>query len=152
MKLRLPLIIIFVAIMAAIWATEEAFADMAWKTPIGTIGLPLSATEALVGYDAILKQSIAGMSVPIYTDPKGIMAVQVGAVTAWPGNGATIEPYVAAGHDFAKEIPILAQYKVVHLNVFGRWASEQGKAGLGVSVSYGFGGGSLEPTSPAPAQ
>lgn len=115
-----------------------ARADMTWDTPIGTIGLPLTATEALIGYDAVLKQSIGGFSIPVYTDPKRIVSLQVGAVLPWQTNGPTIEPYVAAGHDILREIPGLSQYQSAHLNVFGRYASNQGKAGLGVSFSYSF--------------
>lgn len=115
-----------------------SFADLTWETPIGTIGLPLTATEALIGYDAVLKQSIGGISVPIYTDPKKFVALQAGAVAPWQTNGPTIEPYLALGHDILREIPLLSQYQSAHLNVFGRYASNQGKAGLGVSFSYSF--------------
>lgn len=113
-------------------------ADLTWNTPIGTVGLPLSATEALVGYDAVLKQSIGGFSLPVYTDPKKIVSLQLGAVAPWQTNGPTIEPYLAAGHDILREIPVLSQYQSAHVNVFGRYASNQGKAGVGVSFSYSF--------------
>lgn len=130
-----PLIIVG---MLAIWGVERVCADMTWTTPIGTIGLPFTATEALLGYDAVLKQSIGGASLPVYTDPKNIVSLQVGAVAAWPNNGATIEPYIALGHNILKEIPSLANLSSCRLNVFGRYASEQGKAGVGLSFSYAF--------------
>jgi hypothetical protein len=134
------LLIVLTLLIGPRWA----FADgLTWVTPIGTVGLPLTATEALLGYDAVLKQAIAGASLPVYTDPKGFVSLELGAVGAWPNNGAGVEPYVALGHDIAKEIPALAEYKTVHINVFGRYASEQGKAGVGVSLSYSFGGGTL---------
>lgn len=125
-----------------------AHADLAWVTPLGIIGLPVTATEALIGYDAVLKQSIGGFSLPVYTDPKGFVALQVGAVAPWQTNGPTIEPYLGLGHDILKEIPGLSQYKTCHLNVFGRYASNQGKAGLGVSFSYSFAGGELPVANP----
>ena len=138
MKMRIfPLFPLIVAAMFLI-GVRQAFADMTWVTPLGTIGLPLQATEAVLGYDAILKQSIGGASLPVYTDPKGIVSLQVGAVAAWPNNGASVEPYIALGHDILKEIPTLNQFKNCHVNVFGRYASEQGKAGEGVSFSYSF--------------
>lgn len=138
MKMRLPVLIIALAIMALCAGIQLAFADLTWQTPIGTIGLPLSATEALIGYDAVLKQAIGGLSLPIYTDPKNIVSIQAGAVAPWQTNGPTIEPYLAAGHDILREIPGLSQYQSAHLNVFGRYASNQGKAGVGVSFSYSF--------------
>jgi len=138
MKLRTPVLIIALAIMALCAGIQMAFADLTWVTPLGTIGLPVQATEAVLGYDAILKQSIGGASLPVYTDPKGIVSLQVGAVAAWPNNGATVEPYLSLGHNILREIPSLAQFTNCHVNVFGRYASEQGKAGLGVSFSYSF--------------
>jgi len=138
-----------ILIAAMLLGPRYAFAnDLTWVTPVGTFGLPFQASEALVGYDAVLKQAIGGVSLPVYTDPLGFAALQLGAVAAWPNNGSGVEPYVALGHDFAKEIPALAEYKTVHLNVFGRYATERGKAGVGVSVSYSFAGKPLEPTSP----
>lgn len=122
-----------------------AHADFVWNTPLGIIGLPFSATEALVGYDAVVKQAIAGFSLPVYQDPKSIITLQVGAITPWQQNGPTVQPYVAAGHDILKEIPGLSQYKSAHLNVFGRWDTDQGKAGAGLSFSYAFAGGSISP-------
>jgi len=109
-----------------------------WDTPFGHFNLNLSTTEALLGYDAILKQAIGGMSLPIYSTPKHIVDLQLGAVAPWPTNGPTFEPYVAAGHDILRDIPALANLSACHLNVFGRYATNQGKAGLGVSFSYAF--------------
>lgn len=121
-----------------------AMADpLVWQTPVGTFGLPFSATEALLGYDAVAKQAIAGFSVPVWTDPKNIVALQVGAVAPWQNHDATIQPYIAAGHDILRDIPGLSQYQSIHLNVFGRYDSSKGKAGVGVGVSYAFAGGSL---------
>jgi hypothetical protein len=135
-----PLWIAFVLGIALLGlATTKAFADpLVWQTPYGTIGLPFSATEALLGYGAISREAIAGASLPVYADPKNIIALEVGAVTAWPTNGAAVEPYLAIGHNIAQEIPILAQFKSLHLNAFGRYVSETGKADVGVSVSYAF--------------
>lgn len=123
-----------ISVMLPIWCD----ASLTWETPVGTIGVPLEATEALIGYDAVLKQSIAGISLPVYTDPRKLFSLQLGAVAPWQTNGPTIEPYCAGGLDMLKLIPGLSQYQSAHLNVFGRFASQQGKAGVGVSFSYSF--------------
>lgn len=138
MKLRLPFIIIFAAVFAMLWGIMEAHADLTWQTPIGTIGLPLTASQAVVGYDGILKVAIAGFSLPVYTDPKQFVSLQLGAVAPWQTNGASVEPYVALGHDLARELPLLSLYPDLHLNAFGRYDSETGKAGAGISFSYSF--------------
>jgi hypothetical protein len=108
---------------------------LVWQVPyFGTVNLNLQTTEAVLGYDAVLKQAIGGVSLPVYTDPKGILTLQVGADAPWQNNNATVEPLILAGHDILKEIPSLSQYKTLHLNVFARYASEQGKAGVGVAA------------------
>lgn len=113
-------------------------ADLTWNTPLGTVGLPLTATEALVGYDAVLKQAVGGVSLPVYSSPQKLLSLQVGAVAPWQTHDATIEPYVAGGLDILREMPVLNNYQSCHLNIFGRYASAQGKAGVGVSFSYSF--------------
>ena len=145
MKLRSPVFLFALALMAVLWAITAVHADMTWQTPYGTLGIPLSATEVVLGYDGILKQSIGGASVPVYTDPKNIIVASVGAVAPWPNtSGVSIEPLVMVGHDILREIPTLNQFTSLHLNIFGRYAATQGgKFGAGVSVSYAFGGGSL---------
>lgn len=125
-----------------------AYGDpLVWTTPYGNIGLPLTATEVLYGYDGILKQSIGGASIPFYTDPKNIIAISVGAIAPWPNpSGVAVEPYVGIGHDVLKEIPVLNQFQSAHLNIFGRYASTQGgRFGAGISFSYAFFGGSIAP-------
>lgn len=124
-----------ILVMPPTWCAAQG---LTWQTPIGTIGIPLEATEALVGYDGVVKQAIAGLSLPVYVSPGDLIALQLGAVAPWQTNGPTIEPYVAAGHDIAREIPGLSQYKSLHINVFGRYVSNQGKAGAGISCSYSF--------------
>lgn len=119
---------------------------LVWQTPLGTFGLPFTATEALIGYDAVVKQAVAGFSVPVWTDPKNIVALQVGAIAPWQNHDATIQPYIAAGHDILRDIPSLSEYKSIHLNVFGRYDTAAGKAGAGVGFSYAFAGGSLNPS------
>lgn len=132
--------IIFTLAVCYLKQTSICYADpLQWQVPyVGLVNLNLTTTEALLGYDAVLKQSIAGASLPVWTDPKGIVALQIGAVAPWPTNGASVEPYLAAGHDIAKEIPGLKQYQSLHLNVFGRYSSSTGKAGTGISFSYSF--------------
>jgi hypothetical protein len=140
--------LIFLAMM--LFVLKPAFSDsqeLTWQTPYGTFGLPFSATEALIGYDGIIKEAIAGFSLPVYADPKGIVSLQVGAIAPWQTNQATIQPYVAAGHDIMREIPYLSKFQSAHLNVFGRWDSGSGKAGAGISFSYGFAGGSSPATT-----
>ena len=122
-----------------------------WNVPnLGLINLNLSTTQTLIGYDAVLKQSIAGASLPIYTDPHNIVTLQVGADAPWQSNGATVEPLVLMGHNLMKEIPMLAQFPNAAVNVFARWSTEQGKAGVGVAFSYAFGGVATPTPSPAP--
>jgi len=150
MKKHADLILIWTAVIVGLYfvGSSSVYADatpLTWQTPYGTFGLPYTATEALIGYDGIIKEAIAGFSLPVYTDPKGIIALQVGAIAPWQTNQATIQPYVAAGHDLLREIPYLSQFQSAHLNLFGRWDSGSGKAGAGISFSYGFAGG----TSPA---
>jgi len=138
MKFRLPFLIVFLAVMAAFALSSRAYADLVWNTPYGKIGIPLTQTETLIGYGAISKQAIAGASVPVYTDPKSIVTLAVGAVAPWPTNGPAVEPYISAGHNIFAEIPGLNQYKNVKGNVFGRYVTETGKADVGVSISYQF--------------
>jgi len=132
--------ILMLCAVGLLWPLKPAAADtLQWQTPVGLINLNLTTTEALMGYDAVLKQAVGGVSLPVYSDPKQIVALQLGAVAPWPvGNQATIQPYIALGHDLAREIPGLAQLKTVHLNAFGRYDPGQGKAGAGISFSYSF--------------
>ena len=142
--------LLFICSLIAMTIPLHAGDPLVWQTPYGTVGLPLSATEVLMGYDGVLKQAIAGASVPFYTDPKGIIAASVGAVAPWPNaNGPAVEPYLGLGHDVLKEIPALSQFTSLHLNIFGRYAATQGgRFGAGLAVSYAFGGGTLPPASP----
>ena len=118
-----------------------------WQVPyFGTVNLNLTTTETLIGYDAVIKQAIAGVDLPVYTDPKGIITIGVGADAPWQTNGATIEPLIMAGHNILKEIPGLNTFTSAELNIFGRWASESGKAGVGIAFSYAFGS-----TAPSPS-
>jgi hypothetical protein len=124
--------------------TEARADQLVWDTPVGNFNLNLETTESVIGYDAVLKQTIAGVSLPFYTDPKGIITLHVGADAPWQTNGATVEPLIMAGHNILAEIPGLNQFTSAQLNVFGRWSTEQGKAGVGLAFSYSFG-------SPPPA-
>lgn len=131
---------LLLGLLAVVSLSGMACADLTWQTPIGTLNLNVATTQAVVGYDGILKQAIAGASLPVYTDPKGIVTLQVGADAPWQTNGATIEPLIMAGHNILKEIPALAtSYPNASLNIFGRYASETGKAGAGIAFSYQFG-------------
>jgi hypothetical protein len=150
MRKQIPLLMLF--LLAPIKHVTAATTDnvgqpIVWQTPYGTFGIPLNATEALIGYDGINKVAIAGFSLPVYTDPKSIIALSVGAVAPWQTNEASIQPYIAIGHDIAREIPYLSSYTSFHLNTFGRWDSGNGKAGAGISSSYGFAGGALDGTA-----
>ena len=115
-------------------------APLQWQVPnFGTVNLNLTTSEALVGYDGVLRQALAGVCLPVYTDPKGIVTLRVGADAPWQSNGATVEPMILAGHNILKEIPALSAYPNASLNLFGRYAAESGKAGAGVAFSYAFG-------------
>lgn len=132
MKKRIAVALLFSAV--AVQAEP-----LQWNVPyFGTLNLNVATTEALIGYDGIVKQAVGGVSLPIWVSPKDIVALQVGAVAPWQTDGPTVEPYVAMGHDILREIPGLDQYKSLHLNVFGRYVSDQGKAGAGISFSYTF--------------
>jgi hypothetical protein len=133
-------------ILAILWimAIPGNADNLTWQTPVGTFGLPFSATEALIGYDGINKQAIAGASLPIWTDPKNIIVLQLGAIAPWQTNEIGVQPYVALGHDILRDIPALQGYTSVHLNIFGRWDTGNGRAGAGVGISYAFAGGSLQ--------
>lgn len=116
-----------------------AKADLTWDTPYGNIGLPFQATESVVGYDALGKQAIAGLSLPVYTSPKNILVANIGAVGAWPTNGDLVQPYFSLAHDILPELSGilgLPSYTSAHLNIFSRYDATNGKAGLGVSFSY----------------
>lgn len=141
------LVLLWTAVVIGLYfvGASSVYADMTWDTPYGTIGLPLQSSEALIGYDAVLKQAVAGFSLPVYSDPKKILSLQIGAVAPWQTNGATVEPYVAGGLDVLRFVPTLKDYSSAHVNIFGRWASEEGKAGMGIAFSYSF------VTSPTPA-
>lgn len=91
------LVLLWTAVVIGLYfvGASSVYADMTWDTPYGTIGLPLQSSEALIGYDAVLKQAVAGFSLPVYSDPKKILSLQIGAVAPWQTNGATVEPYVA---------------------------------------------------------
>lgn len=116
--------------------------DMSWDLPggVGKVGLPFEATEALMGYDLVLRQAIGGVSIPVLTLGKGKWEVvgQVGAVGAWPTDAPAVEPYLAIGKDILPYVPFLNQYKSLHLNGFGRYSTSQGAWGSGFSVSYSF--------------
>lgn len=129
-----------IMVMLPLWSHAG---DLTWQTPLGTFGFPFAATEALIGYDGINKQAIGGFSLPVWTDPRNIIALQLGAVSPWQTNEAGVQPYVAAGHDILRDIPALDQYKSVHLNIFGRWDTGNGAAGAGIGFSYAFAGGAL---------
>lgn len=140
MKLRSPLFIFAIVIIAILGVIESAFSDpLIWDTGYGTVDLRLQSSESVVGYDGVLKQAIAGIALPVYTDPKGIVTLHLGAGAPWPvGNQSTIQPIVMLGHNLLKEIPGLSQYSNIQLNAFGRWATNRGEAGAGIALSYAF--------------
>lgn len=135
-------IILMLGILALFYKSSIA-GDLTWTTPIGTFGLPFNATEALIGYDGINKQAIAGASLPIWTDPKNIVVLQLGAIAPWQTNEVGVQPYIGLGHDILRDIPALQGYQSLHLNLFGRWDTGNGRAGAGIGFSYAFAGGAL---------
>lgn len=153
MKMRLPFFVIVIVGMIAIafgLAKRANAASLVWDTPLGTVGLPFESTELVAGYDIRYNQGISGASLPIWQLPNNLAALQVGAVGAWATQAANAQPYIAFGHDFAKDIPVLAQYQNAHFNAFGRWASDRGDKipiGYGVSVGYSFWGPTAPPTT-----
>jgi len=140
MKMRMPWFLIALAIMAVVYGATRAFADtLQWQIPnFGLVNLNVKTSEALVAYDGVLRQALAGVDLPVYTSPKNIFTLKIGADAPWQTNGKTIEPMILMGHNILQEIPILAQYPNAQINVFGRWAAESGKAGAGVAFTYTF--------------
>lgn len=135
-------IVLILGVLGILYKPAQA-GNLTWQTPLGTFALPLNATEALIGYDVVNKQAIAGVSLPVWTDPKNILVFQLGAIAPWQTNEAGIQPYFALGHDILRDIPALQGYQSLHLNVFGRWDTGNGRAGTGISFSYSFAGGTL---------
>lgn len=141
MKLILKLYAVLLAAVALLWPARPAHADqLVWSLPggVGTVGLPFQATEALYGYDFALKQNIVGASLPVLTI-KDIVSGQVGAVGAFASQSLNVQPYLGLGVDILRFVPTLNEFKSLHLNGFGRWATDQGKLGGGLSLSYSFG-------------
>ena len=139
-KMKSPVLIIALAIMALCAGIQMAYSQtLQWQVPnFGLINLNIKTSEALVAYDGINKVALAGASLPVYTDPKGLIALQIGAVAPWQSNEASVQPYIAIGHDIAKEIPILQQFNSFHINLIGRYDSGNGRAGAGIGASYSF--------------
>lgn len=137
MKLRSPLFLYVLAVMLVAAFAGRSNADtLQWQTPIGLVNLNLKTTETLIGYDGILKQALGGIDLPVYTTPKNIATLKLGADAPWQTNGATIEPMVLAGHNILGDIPAMAAYPQAQINVFGRYSPEQGKAGAGIAFTY----------------
>lgn len=133
-------LVLLIAVFA-LFPLKPAYAgDLSWDFGYGSIGLPFESTEALLGYDIILEQAIGGASIPVLKLGSGKWEVDghVGAVGAWPTNSPAVEPYLALGKDIAPYVPVLNQFKSIHLNGFGRYSTTQGKWGSGFSVSYSF--------------
>ena len=65
MKMRLPvfvLAVVVIAILAVLQNVSKVYADqLTWQTPMGTFGLPFTATESLLAYDGINKVAVAGI-------------------------------------------------------------------------------------------
>lgn len=140
MRLRvLPLFLFVVAGIMLLGALAHAD-TLQWQTPIGLFNLNLKTTESLVGYDGVLKQALAGVGFPFYTTPKNIVTLKLGADAPWQSKGATVEPMVLAGHNILQDIPAMATYPNLQFNIFGRYASESGKAGAGAALTWSFGG------------
>lgn len=149
MKLKLYLIAGF--LLSGMAFPLNADQPLVWDTPYGLFNLNVETSEELIGYDAILKQAIGGVAQPIYTDPKGIITFHIGAGAPWPvGNQATIQPIFMAGHNILKEIPGINQYPDAQMNVFARYVSGNGRAGVGVAFSYSP-GGVASPSNPTVA-
>lgn len=144
MKLRNPVFVIFVALMAIMACLLEAHADgLSWDIPggIGTVQLPTKATDImpLAGYDFVQKQAITGASAEVLSLFKDFYGY-VGAVGEWQTQAPNIQPYLSIGIDATKYIPGLSGVTNLSVQGFVRYvASTSQHLGSGVAVSYKFG-------------
>lgn len=132
---------LLLAVLCTLFPLSVCSADqLVWQLPggIGQVGLPFQSTEVLAGYDIALKQTVTGASVPVL-NVKNVVYGQVGAVGVFGSQSLNLQPYLGLGIDVLRFIPTLNQFKSLHLNGFGRYATDQGKFGSGLSVSYSFG-------------
>lgn len=135
---KLAITLVLCSLYGICWAD-----GLQWGLPggFGTVQLPFQSTELLLGEDFVLGQGIGGVSLPVLTlFPGKLMQLdgQLGAVGAFPTQSANVQPYLALGKDIARLIPVLDSFKSLHINGFGRYATDVGKPGAGVSVSYSF--------------
>lgn len=153
MKIRLPIIIIALAIMALFWGIQEATAEgLHWDLPggIGTIQLPVNPTDILpvIGYDFVQKEAIAGAAASLITLFKEINGY-AGGVGSFNTKGPFGQPYLAIGSDFARYVPVLRQVQNLQVHAFVRYVpsgTNEKNYGSGLSIAYKFG----PPTPPPP--
>lgn len=121
-----------------------------WQLPygIGSVQLPWQSTEVLYGavvpFGGGLTQEIAGASLPLVylgklANGNSMVDGQVGAVGTWPSDGPTVSPYLALGHNFAKDIPALEDFESLHLNGCMTYLTNKGGWYGGGTISYVFG-------------
>lgn len=115
--------------------------DLQWGLPggIGTVQLPssLSAVLPVAGKDFVLNQYVVGMTAVPLTLFKEIYGY-VGGVGVFNSQSLNVQPYLGLGTDVSKYIPGINQIADLHIQGFGRWATDQGKPGAGLSASYQF--------------
>jgi hypothetical protein len=146
MKMRLPVLIIALSVMALLAGIQLAYADLVWQLPlgIGTVQVPTGPADIIpvVGFDAIQKELIAGPSASLVTLWKEINGY-AGAVGSFQTKGPYIQPYLAIGSDFARYVPALRQIQNLEIHAFVRYIptpeTNKSNYGAGGALAYRFG-------------
>jgi hypothetical protein len=152
MKLRLPVLIVFLAVIVAVTLLSNAWAEnLQVDLPygIGTVQLPWQSTEILYGamkpFKGGLVHQVAGASLPILTLGRlksgyRIIDGSIGAIASIPNDGAIPDAYGALGHDIAQDIPVLNTYTSFHINGGVSYSNAAQGWVWGGTLSYALGG------------
>lgn len=136
-------LLVLLAVIAL--GSHYAHADgLRWEIPggVGVISLPgsFNELEPVLGYDIVLRQTIAGASVPVLTLYREIHGY-VGAIGEYHTQAPNLQPYLAMGINVVRFIPGLNQIKDLTLQGFGRWETSSGgsfESHLGAGFAFGY--------------
>ena len=120
--------------------------SITWSTPAGTFQIPtVGQTRVFGGYDIVLKQTVAGVEAPFWQAvklPDGSMLVDLldlGAAGV-AGSATPVQPVIGFGINLASLLKLTTAYKDINVGLGGRYATDQGRAGLLLKGSVEFGG------------